>query len=82
VQAGEALLYVLHEKEQLDLDPAAAGFQAVISGHSHKPRMEWKEGVLYLNPGGAGPRRFKLPVTLALLEVQGKALEAEIVELI
>jgi putative phosphoesterase len=82
LQVGEALLYVLHEREQLDLDPATAGFQAVISGHSHKPNMEWQEGVLYLNPGSAGPRRFKLPVTLAVIEVQGKALEAEIVELI
>ncbi len=63
--------YVLHELPQLDVDPAAAGFQVVISGHSHKPVAEWRDEVFYLNPGSAGPRRFKLPICLALLEVDG-----------
>ena len=81
VTAGEAQLYVLHDLGQLDLDPAAAGFQAVISGHSHRAKVERREGVLYLNPGSAGPRRFTLPVSLALLRVNGKDLEAEIVYL-
>lgn len=64
-------LYVLHDLHELDLDPAAAGFRVVISGHSHRPEITYRGGVLYLNPGSAGPRRFKLPVSLALLEVVG-----------
>jgi putative phosphoesterase len=81
VEVGDALLYVLHIREELDLDPAAAGFRAVIFGHSHQPSIEWKNGVLYLNPGSIGPRRFKLPVSLALLTVDGKDVQAELVEL-
>lgn len=81
VEVGSALLYVLHDLAQLDLDPAAAGFAAVISGHTHEPRSEVREGVLYLNPGSAGPRRFKLPVTVAMLTVSGDRVTAEIVEL-
>jgi len=64
-------LYVLHDLHELDLDPAAAGFRVVISGHSHRPEISHRDAVLYLNPGSAGPRRFKLPVSLALLEVTG-----------
>lgn len=75
-------LYVLHNLYELDLDPAAAGFTGVIYGHSHEPHLERKNGILYLNPGSAGPRRFTLPVTLALLRVQGNSLQAEFVELI
>jgi len=67
-------LYVLHDLAQLDLNAAAAGFAAVISGHSHKPGHELRDGVLYLNPGSAGPRRFKLPVTVARLHVAGSNL--------
>lgn len=74
-------LYVLHDLKTLDLDPAGAGFDVVISGHSHRPGISEKEGVLYLNPGSAGPRRFRLPVTLAILEVSADALDARIVEL-
>ena len=81
VQAGEALLYVLHDLHGLDLDPSAAGFQAVISGHSHQPLIQPQGGVLYLNPGSAGPRRFSLPVTVAILTVTGSKLEARLVEL-
>lgn len=62
-------LYVLHDLHDLDLDPATAGFRVVISGHSHQPDIAFRDEVLYLNPGSAGPRRFKLPVSLALLEV-------------
>jgi len=65
----------------LDLDPAAAGFDAVVYGHSHEPASEWRRGVLYLNPGSAGPRRFRLPVTLALMDIGSEGLEAEIVAL-
>jgi putative phosphoesterase len=80
-EVGEALIYVLHDLDELDLDPAAAGFHAVISGHSHKPAIHEKQGVLYLNPGSAGPRRFRLPVSIALLSIEGKSLQAQIVEI-
>ena len=80
VPVGGVQLYVLHELFCLDLDPAAAGLAAVIFGHSHRPHLERKEGVLYLNPGSAGPRRFTLPVTLALLKVRNNVLEAEFIE--
>jgi len=62
-------IYVLHDLQELDLDPAAAGFGAVIAGHSHRPAIETRDGVLYLNPGSAGPRRFSLPVAVGFLEV-------------
>jgi uncharacterized protein len=81
VEVGGLLLYVLHEIFTLDLDPAAAGFAAVIYGHSHRPHMERKKGVLYLNPGSAGPRRFTLPVTLGRLKVQNNTLSSELLEL-
>lgn len=81
VEAGAHRLYVLHILDELDLDPAAAGFAAVIFGHSHRPHREWRNGVLYLNPGSAGPRRFRLPVTVARLQLSEVGLEAEIVEL-
>jgi uncharacterized protein len=76
------LIYVLHDRNELDLTPAAAGFSAVISGHSHQPQIEWRQGVLYFNPGSAGPRRFKLPVTLGRLTVETGQLRAEIVTLV
>ena len=81
VEVGAVHLYVLHELFCLDLDPAAAGINAVIFGHSHRPHLERQNGVLYLNPGSAGPRRFTLPVTLAHLLVQRDSLQAELVEL-
>jgi uncharacterized protein len=74
-------LYVLHNLYELDLNPGAAGLAAVIYGHSHRPSLERQEGVLYLNPGSAGPRRFLLPVTLALLRVTGEALQVEFIKL-
>jgi hypothetical protein len=72
---------VLHDISQLDLDPAAAGFAALVVGHSHKPSIEHRDGVLYLNPGSAGPRRFRLPVTVARVRVAGSLIEPEIVQL-
>ena len=82
VETEGTTLYVLHNVHELALDPAAAGFGAVISGHSHKPSEEMRNGVLYLNPGAAGPRRFKLPVTLAKLWIESSALRVQFVELL
>lgn len=62
-------IYVLHDVKELDLDPAAAGFAVVVAGHSHRPAIELRQGVLYLNPGSAGPRRFSLPVAVGFLEI-------------
>lgn len=70
---GGRTLYVLHNVAELDLDPAAAGIDIVVSGHSHRPRIETVGGVLYLNPGSAGPRRFTLPIALATLELTDRA---------
>ncbi len=81
VDVGERLFYVLHEISQLDLDPAEAGFAAVVFGHSHQPMIETRQGVLFLNPGSAGPRRFKLPVTVARVGISGARMRPEIVEL-
>lgn len=73
--------FVLHDLGELDLDPEAAGFAVVISGHSHKPRVEQKGPVLFINPGSAGPRRFRLPVSVGYLEVRGHTVRGEIREL-
>jgi hypothetical protein len=73
---------VLHDVKTLDLDPAAAGFHAVISGHSHQPAIATRQGILYVNPGSAGPRRFKLPISVARLIVRGDTLDAQLVELV
>ena len=81
VQAGPLQIYVLHDVSALDLDPNAAGFAAVIYGHSHRPSAEVRGGVLFLNPGSAGPRRFSLPVSVARLLVSGHQLTYELVEL-
>jgi putative phosphoesterase len=81
VEAGRSLLYVLHDIHDLDLDPGKAGFSAVIAGHSHQPRVETRSGVLFLNPGSAGPRRFTLPIAVARLDIAGDTLTARIVEL-
>jgi putative phosphoesterase len=81
VELGGASFYMLHDVKMLDLDPVAAGISVVVSGHSHQPRVERRRGVLFLNPGSAGPRRFSLPVTVAVVTVSGAELQAEIVEL-
>lgn len=81
VEAGSLHLYVLHDLAALDLDPAAAGLAAVLSGHTHRPRAESRGGVLYLNPGAAGPRRFSLSVSVARLRVDGARMSHEIIEL-
>jgi putative phosphoesterase len=81
VEVGALRLFVLHEISSLSLDPKAASFAAVIFGHSHRASAEVKDGVLYLNPGSAGPRRFTLPISLAKLRVVETRLTHEIVEL-
>jgi hypothetical protein len=82
VEVGDVHLYVLHDLAALDLDPKAAGFAAVISGHTHRPVAHVRNGVLYLNPGSAGPRRFNLPTTMARLEIAGDRLSHELIELV
>lgn len=81
LRVEEVLLLVLHDLSALDLDPAAAGFGVVVSGHSHRPSLERRDGVLFVNPGSAGPRRFRLPVAVAELHVVGASVEARLVEL-
>lgn len=80
-EAGAAQIYVLHDVHQLDLDPAAAGFAMVVSGHSHQPGRSERNGVIYLNPGSAGPRRFKLPVTLARVDVAASPWRIDFIDL-
>jgi putative phosphoesterase len=75
---GGRTFYVLHNLHDLDLDPAAAGIDVVVSGHSHQPKIETVDGVLYLNPGSAGPRRFTLPIAVATLELTADALRPRI----
>jgi putative phosphoesterase len=81
VELGGALIYMLHSIGELDLNPKAASIDVVVFGHSHQPSVERRDGVLYLNPGSAGPRRFRLPVTVALLRVEDGIASAEIVQL-
>ena len=80
-QAGDISIYVLHDVHALDLNPAAAGFQIVVSGHSHKHLQSEKDGVLYINPGSAGPRRFTLPITVARLDLAAKPWKVDFVDL-
>lgn len=80
-EAGPFLIYVLHDRNALDLVPAVAGFRIVVSGHSHKPAHEERDGVLYINPGSAGPRRFQLPITLARLDLGTVPFAVEFVAL-
>lgn len=80
VKLGGRFFYVLHNLAELDLDPAAAGIDVVVSGHSHQPRIETVDGVVYLNPGSAGPRRFSLPIALATLELFGAEIRPCIVD--
>jgi putative phosphoesterase len=82
LQVGETFVYVLHNLAELDLDPVAAGFQVVVSGHSHRPSVQRRDGVLYVNPGSAGPRRFNLPVSVADLEIDGASVKARLAPLV
>jgi uncharacterized protein len=80
-EAGSANIYVLHDVNALDLDPNAAGFHIVVSGHSHKPARSERNGVVYINPGSAGPRRFNLPITIARLDLSVMPCSVEFVDL-
>lgn len=82
VELGGALFYLVHSVHDLDLNPVVAKVAAVISGHSHQPGVTTQNGVLYLNPGSAGPRRFKLPVTVALVNIEDGALTPSIISLL
>ena len=75
-------IYVRHDQAELDIDPLAAGFQVMVFGHSHRPIVETRDGVLFVNPGSAGPRRFKLPVAVGELLIAGDRVDARIIELI
>ena len=77
VESGSLRIYVVHTIDDLDLDPVAAGFHVVVSGHSHQPGQFTRSGVLYVNPGSAGPRRFRLPISMARLDARRRPLEAE-----
>lgn len=81
IETDERYIYMLHNLNDLDLDPVAAGFDVVISGHSHQPKCQTVDGVLYLNPGSAGPRRFKLPIAAARLSITTYGIDAQIHEL-
>ena len=81
VEIGDVSIYMLHDVKEIDISPSGGGFQVVVSGHSHKPSVEEKRGVLYVNPGSAGPRRFTLPVSLAHLNVIGDEVQAKLIEL-
>jgi putative phosphoesterase len=81
LKAGAVFIYVIHNLAELDIDPVAGGFQVVVSGHTHRPSRETRDGVLFVNPGSAGPRRFSLPVCLGELVVSGEQVEAALQEL-
>lgn len=81
VDLGSTMIYVLHNLQELDLDPAAAGFHIVVSGHTHKPSRLEKNGVLYINPGSAGPRRFALPISLARLDLRAQPFQLNFIQL-
>lgn len=80
-ELGGILIYVIHNIKELDLDPQAAEFSAVIYGHSHSPAQEIRNGVLYFNPGSAGPRRFHLPISVGCLTISGRKISGEIIML-
>lgn len=82
IETERALIYMLHDVNALDLDPVAAGFQIVVSGHSHKPARSVRSGVLYINPGSAGPKRFSLPTTIARLDLGAAPWGVEFVDVL
>lgn len=81
VEVGPVSIYMLHDLKEIDISPSGANFQVVVSGHSHQPSVAERGGVLYVNPGSAGPRRFRLPVTVAHLRVSGEKVNARVIDL-
>jgi uncharacterized protein len=81
IRVGDVFVYVIHDVEELDIDPGAAGVRVVVSGHSHKPKIEERDGILYVNPGSCGPRRFKLPISVGEVMVADGAVTARTVDL-
>jgi putative phosphoesterase len=81
IRVGNVFVYVIHNLAELDIDPGGAGVRVVVCGHSHKPMLEERDGVLYVNPGSAGPRRFKLPISIGEIIVSGSAVSARLVDL-
>jgi uncharacterized protein len=81
VRLGGAFVYVIHDLSQLDIEPAAAGVQAIVSGHSHKPKLFERDGVAYLNPGSCGPRRFNLPISIGEIMIEGSRVRARTLDL-
>jgi len=82
VEFGAVSIYVRHDQAELDIDPLAAGFRVLVFGHSHKPIVESRDSVLFVNPGSAGPRRFKLPIAVGELLISGNRVDARIIELL
>jgi len=82
VEFGVVSVYVRHDEAELDIDPVAAGFRVMVFGHSHRPMVEAREGILFVNPGSAGPRRFKLPIAVGELLISGDRVDARIIELL
>lgn len=82
VELDGVSIYILHNLRDLDLKPEAAGFKVVISGHSHVPKQETRNGVLYFNPGSAGPKRFRLPITVGKLTIEKGIVRGEIIEIL
>lgn len=82
VELGGHVIYVLHDVSRLDIEPSSAHIRVIIHGHSHRPAIQEHDGIMYINPGSSGPRRFRLPVTVAVLNIKGKKLNAGIVDLI
>ena len=81
IEVGRVAIGIIHDREQLDLDPAAAGLSVVVYGHTHRPATDERDGVLFINPGSAGPRRFKLPISMGSLHINGESVTAELIEL-
>jgi len=81
ITVADRFFYLLHDFDELDIDPVAAGIDVLVSGHSHRPQMKRKNGILYFNPGSAGPKRWRLPVSVGLLKVTETGIEGEFIEL-
>jgi putative phosphoesterase len=82
IRVGGVFIYIIHDISELDIEPLAAGAQVIVSGHSHKPSIEFRDGILYVNPGSCGPRRFNLPLSVGEIRVEGTKVRARTIELV